>query len=145
MLGPGHMGMKPHVLRFDAPSEPGGLPRSAGDPECLFDLDLQWHAHMGGWSGDSKKLVFIAVLKRSVKRAKVHDSNECREFECLRPLHFPQGFTRGGFGRVRAPWLRSMTKTSSSPSSRNFAQCLPQPEPLQAALFPYCRPGFVDR
>ena len=56
--GPGHMGMKPHVLRLDAPSEPGGLPRSAGDPECLFDLNLQWHAHMGGWSGDSKKLVF---------------------------------------------------------------------------------------
>jgi len=56
--GPGHLGMKPHVLRLLPAEEPGGLPRAAGPPEALYPLELDWHAHMGGWSSDSKSLVF---------------------------------------------------------------------------------------
>ena len=52
------MGMKPHVLRLIPAEEPGGLPRAAGPPEPLYPLELDWHAHMGGWSSDSKSLVF---------------------------------------------------------------------------------------
>ena len=56
--GPGHIGMKPYVLRLEDPEEPGGLPRAAGEPELLYPLDEMWHAHMGGWSGDSQSLLF---------------------------------------------------------------------------------------
>ncbi|MHC5211671.1 MAG: protein kinase domain-containing protein [Planctomycetota bacterium] len=56
--GPGHLGMKPHVLRLLPAEEPGGLPRAAGPPESLYSHELPWHIHMGGWSADSKSLVF---------------------------------------------------------------------------------------
>ena len=46
------------MLRLLPAEEPGGLPRAAGAPEPLFPLELPWHIHMGGWSADSKSLVF---------------------------------------------------------------------------------------
>jgi hypothetical protein len=55
--GTGHLGMKPVVLKLELPSEPDGLPRAEGEPEFLYDLELNWHVHMGGWSDDSKRIV----------------------------------------------------------------------------------------
>ena len=35
-----------------------GLPRATGPPEPLTAGDGLWHVHNGGWSADSKKLVY---------------------------------------------------------------------------------------
>ena len=50
--------MKPHVLRLEPPARPGGLPTASGPPVPLYSLDQQWHVHNGGWSGNSKRLLF---------------------------------------------------------------------------------------
>jgi Tol biopolymer transport system component len=56
--GPGHMAMGLAVLKLEPPSEPGGLPRAVGEPEYVVATTGTWHVHNGGWSADSKQLVY---------------------------------------------------------------------------------------
>jgi len=57
-FGPGHMSMGVARLKLEPPKEPGGLPTAKGDPEYVVQADGPWHAHNGGWSWDSKSLVY---------------------------------------------------------------------------------------
>jgi Tol biopolymer transport system component len=56
--GPGHMAMGLAVLKLELPTEPDGLPRAVGEPEFVVRTDGTWHIHNGGWSPDSKTLVY---------------------------------------------------------------------------------------
>jgi serine/threonine protein kinase len=56
--GRGHMAMGLALLRLERPSEPGGLPRAAGEPEYVVRTEGTWHVHNGGWSPDSNSLVY---------------------------------------------------------------------------------------
>jgi Tol biopolymer transport system component len=56
--GPGHMAMGLAVLKLELPTEPDGLPRAVGEPEFVVRTDGTWHIHNGGWSPDSKSLVY---------------------------------------------------------------------------------------
>jgi Tol biopolymer transport system component len=56
--GRGHMAMGLAVLRLEPPSEPGGLPGAVGEPEYVVATEGTWHVHNGGWSPDSKQLVY---------------------------------------------------------------------------------------
>jgi len=56
--GRSHSGMGLARLRLDPPSEPGGLPQAIGEPEYVVRSERTWHVHNGGWSPDSKKLVY---------------------------------------------------------------------------------------
>ena len=56
--GPGHMAMGLAVLKLEPPSGPGGLPRAVGEPEYVVATTGTWHVHNGGWSADSKQLVY---------------------------------------------------------------------------------------
>jgi len=57
-LGPGHMAMGLAVLRLEPPTSPDGLPRVLGEPEYVVRTEGTWHIHNGGWSADSKSLVY---------------------------------------------------------------------------------------
>jgi serine/threonine protein kinase len=57
-LGRGHMGMGLAVLKLEPPSDPNGLPRSIGEPKYVVRTEGTWHVHNGGWSPDSKSLVY---------------------------------------------------------------------------------------
>ncbi len=57
-LGPGHMAMGLAVLRLEPPADPRGLPRAVGEPEFVVRTEGTWHVHNGGWSPDSKSLVY---------------------------------------------------------------------------------------
>ena len=57
-FGRGHMAMGLAVLKLEPPSEPGGLPRAVGEPEYVVRTEGTWHVHNGGWSADSKQLVY---------------------------------------------------------------------------------------
>jgi Tol biopolymer transport system component len=57
-LGPGHMAMGLALLKLEPPAELGGLPRAAGEPEYLVPTEGTWHVHNGGWSPDSKFIVY---------------------------------------------------------------------------------------
>jgi hypothetical protein len=46
------------LLRLERPSKPDGLPRVSGEPEYLTRSAGTWHVHNGGWSADSKSLVY---------------------------------------------------------------------------------------
>ncbi len=56
--GRGHMAIGLAVLKLEPPSEPGGLPRIVGEPEYVVATKGTWHVHNGGWSADSKQLVY---------------------------------------------------------------------------------------
>jgi Tol biopolymer transport system component len=56
--GRGHMAMGLAVLKLEPPSEPGGLPRAVGEPEYVVSTEGTWHVHNGGWSADSKSIVY---------------------------------------------------------------------------------------
>ncbi len=56
--GRGHMAMGLAVLRLELPLDPDGLPRTLGEPEYLVQSHGTWHVHNGGWSPDSKSLVY---------------------------------------------------------------------------------------
>jgi len=56
--GRGHMAMGLAVLKLEPPSEPGGLPRAVGEPEYVVATTGTWHVHNGGWSADSKQIVY---------------------------------------------------------------------------------------
>jgi TolB protein len=57
-FGQGHMAMGLAVLKLEPPSDPEGLPRAVGEPEYVVQTEGTWHAHNGGWSADSKQLVY---------------------------------------------------------------------------------------
>ena len=56
--GRGHMAMGLAVLKLEPSSEPGGLPRAVGEPEYVVATTGTWHVHNGGWSADSKQIVY---------------------------------------------------------------------------------------
>jgi hypothetical protein len=56
--GRGHLAMGLAVLELEPPSDPAGLPRAVGEPEYLVPTEGTWHVHNGGWSPDSKQLVY---------------------------------------------------------------------------------------
>jgi len=56
--GRGHMAMGLAVLELEPPSEPGGLPRAVGEPKLIVATTGTWHVHNGGWSADSKQIVY---------------------------------------------------------------------------------------
>jgi len=56
--GRGHMAMGLAVLKLEPPAEPGGLPSASGEPEYVVATTGTWHVHNGGWSADSKQLVY---------------------------------------------------------------------------------------
>ena len=57
-LGQGHMAMGLAVLKLEPPSEPGDLPRAVGELEYVVATTGTWHVHNGGWSADSKQIVY---------------------------------------------------------------------------------------
>lgn len=57
-FGRGHMAMGLAVLRLEPPSDPDGLPRAVGEPAFLVPTVETWHVHNGGWSADSKTIVY---------------------------------------------------------------------------------------
>ena len=46
------------LLKLEAPSDPNGLPRAVGEPEYVVPTEGTWHVHNGGWTPDSKQLVY---------------------------------------------------------------------------------------
>jgi len=56
--GRSHLGMGLAQLRLNPPSEPGGLPTAVGEPEYVVPTEGTWHVHNGGWSPDSKMLIY---------------------------------------------------------------------------------------
>jgi hypothetical protein len=46
------------VLKLRAPSAPDGLPTAVGEPEYVVPTEGTWHVHNGGWSPDSKRIVY---------------------------------------------------------------------------------------
>jgi len=58
-FGQGHMAMGLAVLKLEPHSDPEGLPRAVGEPEYVVQTKGTWHVHNGGWSADSKQLVYI--------------------------------------------------------------------------------------
>jgi hypothetical protein len=57
-FGRGHASMGLAVLKLEPPSEPYGLPAAIGEPEYVVRTEGTWHIHLGGWSADSRKLVY---------------------------------------------------------------------------------------
>jgi serine/threonine protein kinase len=56
--GRGHYSMGLAVLKLEPPSDPDGLPTPVGEPEYVVRTEGSWHVHNGGWSPDSKYLVY---------------------------------------------------------------------------------------
>ena len=57
-FGPGHMSMGLALLKLEPAVDPDGLPRAVGEPEYVVRTEGTWHVHNGGWSPDSKSLVY---------------------------------------------------------------------------------------
>ena len=55
-LGQGHMAMGLAVLQLEQSSD--GLPRAVGEPRYVVETTGTWHVHNGGWSADSKQIVY---------------------------------------------------------------------------------------
>jgi serine/threonine protein kinase/Tol biopolymer transport system component len=55
-LGRGHMAMGLAVLQLEPSSD--GLPYAVGEPRYLVETTGTWHVHNGGWSADSKQIVY---------------------------------------------------------------------------------------
>ena len=45
-------------MKLEPPSDPDGLPTAVGEPEYVVQTEGSWHVHNGGWSPDSKYLVY---------------------------------------------------------------------------------------
>jgi Tol biopolymer transport system component len=58
LSGRGHMSMGLAVLKLEPPMDPQGLPQAVGEPEYVVRAEGTWHVHNGGWSPDSKSLVY---------------------------------------------------------------------------------------
>jgi Tol biopolymer transport system component/predicted Ser/Thr protein kinase len=54
--GRGHMAMGLAVLQLEPSSD--GLPRAVGEPRYVVETTGTWHVHNGGWSADSKQIVY---------------------------------------------------------------------------------------
>ncbi len=57
-----HLNMHLYLLRLAPPASPGELPRPVGEPQQLTRGEGIWHVHNGGWSPDSKALVYSRDL-----------------------------------------------------------------------------------
>ena len=57
-----HYNMHLYLLRLAPPAAPGELPRPVGKPRQLTRGEGIWHVHNGGWSPDSKALVYSRDL-----------------------------------------------------------------------------------
>jgi Tol biopolymer transport system component len=57
-MGPGHMSLSLVILRLEPSDSPDGLPRVVGEPDYLVQAEGNWHIHLGGWSADSKSIVY---------------------------------------------------------------------------------------
>jgi Tol biopolymer transport system component len=57
-FGPGHMSMGLALLELEPPVDTERLPRAAGEPEYVVRTEGTWHVHNGGWSPDSRSLVY---------------------------------------------------------------------------------------
>jgi TolB protein len=55
-LGQGHMAMGLAVLELEQGSD--GLPRAVGEPRYVVPTTGTWHVHNGGWSADSKQIIY---------------------------------------------------------------------------------------
>ena len=55
-LGRGYMAMGLAVLQLEPSSE--GLPGAVGEPRYVVETTGTWHVHNGGWSADSKQIVY---------------------------------------------------------------------------------------
>jgi serine/threonine protein kinase len=53
-----HFNMNLHVLLLKPPGSPGGLPTPDGQPRAITRGDGEWHVHNGGWSPDSKQVIY---------------------------------------------------------------------------------------
>jgi len=53
-----HFNMNLYVLPLEPPDSPGGLPSPAGPPRAITRGDGEWHVHNGGWSPDSKQVIY---------------------------------------------------------------------------------------
>ncbi|MDH4037258.1 MAG: hypothetical protein OEX18_08225 [Candidatus Krumholzibacteria bacterium] len=53
-----HSNMNLVLLPLSPPTGAGGLPRPAGPPHALTDGRGEWHVHNGGWSPDSKQVIY---------------------------------------------------------------------------------------
>jgi len=56
--GPGHMATGLALLKLEPSVDSDGLPRAVGEPEYVVRSDGTWHVHNGGWSPDSKSIVY---------------------------------------------------------------------------------------
>jgi len=57
-MGPGHMSLSLAILRLESSDPSDGLPSAVGEPEYLVEAEGTWHLHLGGWSSDSKSIVY---------------------------------------------------------------------------------------
>jgi serine/threonine protein kinase len=57
-FGRGHFSMGLAVLKLSPPSDPDGLPTAVGEPEYVVPTEGTWHVHNGGWSPDSREVVY---------------------------------------------------------------------------------------
>jgi serine/threonine protein kinase/Tol biopolymer transport system component len=55
-FGRGHMAMGLAVLQLEPSFD--GLPRAVGEPRYVVETTGTWHVHNGGWSADSKRIVY---------------------------------------------------------------------------------------
>lgn len=53
-----HFDMQLTLLRLAPPASPGQLPRPLGEPRPVTRGGSAWHVHNGGWSPDSKAVVY---------------------------------------------------------------------------------------
>jgi len=57
-----HFDMDLYLLRLIRPASPGGLPSRLGEPEQLTEGQGVWHVHIGGWSPDSREIVYTRTM-----------------------------------------------------------------------------------
>jgi Tol biopolymer transport system component len=53
-----HYNMNLHVLRLDRPANANLLPQPIGPSVAITHGDGKWHVHNGGWSPDSKQVIY---------------------------------------------------------------------------------------
>ena len=57
-FGRGHMSMGLAILKLEQATDPRDPPRAVGEPEYVVAAEGSAHVHNGGWSADSKSLVY---------------------------------------------------------------------------------------
>jgi len=53
-----HPNMNLFILPLSPPASPGALPKAAGEPRAITAGRGEWHVHNGGWSPDSKQVIY---------------------------------------------------------------------------------------